>query len=223
MPIETKPLTPAGLAAVTRGAKVIERDAHGDKVLMLADGRYLKYFRRKRTWNRDLLVPAAVRFTRHARHLHRLGIPTLEVTGLHRVIGTGASVAIYEPLPGRSLRQLLAGGEVDGNLMYRVGVFIARLHRQGVYFRSLHPGNIIVDGNRLGLIDVLDLRPRRWSLSRWARRRNWRHLLRCPEDRPYLHAEHIDELLMGYRDAADLPRRESRRVVERARRALALG
>src|SRR5690606_16749051 len=83
MPIEIRPLTAADLAAVTRNAKVIERDAHGDKVLMLADGRYLKYFRRKRTWNRDLLVPAAVRFTRHARHLSRLGIPTLEVTGLH--------------------------------------------------------------------------------------------------------------------------------------------
>lgn len=223
MPLELRPLTAAELAAVTDGAKVIERDPQGEKVLMLADGRYLKFFRRKRTFNRDLLVPAAVRFTRHARHLNRLGIPTLEVTGLHRLIGTGASVAIYEPLPGRSLRQLLAQGEVDANLMYRVGVFIARLHRQGVYFRSLHPGNIIVNGNRLGLIDVLDMRPRRWSLSRWARRRNWRHLLRCPEDRPYLHAEHIDELLIGYRDAADLPQREARRVAKRVRRAFSLG
>lgn len=221
MTLQIRPLELPQLAALTRNARVIERDDHGDKVLILENGRYLKYFRRKRMLNRELLVPAAVKFARHARHLERLGIPTLSVIGLHRLIGANSTVAVYDPLPGRSLRQLLASGSVDGNLMYRTGVFIARLHRQGIYFRSLHPGNIVVDGNRLGLIDVLDMRPKPWSLTRWARRRNWRHFLRGAEDRPYLRGDLVDELLVGYRDAADLPRRQARRVTARVRDALA--
>lgn len=211
------PLTHEELKHIIADAAVIERDPKGIKVLRLADGRFLKFFRRKHPLNRDLLSPAAVRFARHALKLRKLNIPTLDVIGIHRLVDDACTVAIYEPLPGQSLRQLLAERRVDRDLMYRVGVFIARLHRLGVLFRSLHPGNIIVDGNRLGLIDLLDMRLRPWSLSRWARRRNWWHFLRCAKDRPYLAPELIDELLIGYRDAADLPHRELLSISTRVR------
>jgi tRNA A-37 threonylcarbamoyl transferase component Bud32 len=209
------PITRQQLEEILAGATVIERDPKGVKVVRLNDGRFLKFFRRKHTFNRDLISPAAVRFTRHALKLQNLNIPTLNVTGIHRLVGEACTVAIYEPLPGESLRQLLAENRVDRDLMYRVGVFIARLHRLGVLFRSIHPGNIIVDGNRLGLIDLLDMHLWPWSLSRWARRRNWWHFLRTPKDRPHLAPELIDELLVGYRDAADLPNRELHSVAMR--------
>lgn len=212
MTLQISPMSAAELARIRRGGQVLESDTRGDKVVRLTSGRYLKFFRPRRLVNRDLLAFAAVRFARHARRLQRLGIPTLSVTSLHRIEGERMSVAIYEPLPGRSLRELLASGDIEIHDMYRVGVFIARLHRQGVYFRSLHPGNIVLNERHPGLIDVLDLRTRPWSLTRWARRRNWKHFLRCEQDRPYLHGPLIDELLIGYRDAADLSRRESWRV-----------
>lgn len=215
--MQIKPLSQNELGQLMHDASVIEQDDHGVKVLRLADGRFLKFFRRKRLFNRELLSPAALTFARHACQLRRLRIPTLRVLSIHRLIGANYSVALYEPLSGKSLRQLLAEGAVDRDLMYRVGVFIARLHRLGVLFRSLHPGNIIVDAGQVGLIDLLDMRLVPWSLSRWARRRNWRHFLRCPEDRPYFRGELIDELLIGYRDAADLPYREVRRVLGRVR------
>jgi tRNA A-37 threonylcarbamoyl transferase component Bud32 len=218
--ITIKPLNNDELGRMTADAELVESDQYGAKVLRLADGRFLKFFRRKRLFNRELLTPAALTFARHARRLHELQIPTLQVLGVHRLVGADYTVAVYEPLPGQSLRQLLVEGAVDGDLMYRVGVFIARLHRLGVFFRSLHPGNIIINAGRIGLIDLLDMRLSPWSLSRWARRRNWQHFLRRSADRRYLTAELIDELLLGYRDAADLPEKEMQLVFGRVRSKL---
>ena len=109
-----RPLAVDELADIVRESEVIERDPRGIKVLRLQDGRYLKYFRRKRFFSRDLMVPAAIRFARHARQLWQMGIPTLRVTALHRVVGQPHTVTVYEPLPGRTLRELLASGEADG-------------------------------------------------------------------------------------------------------------
>jgi len=205
--LDIRPLTVSELAEMVRLAEVIERDSRGIKVLRLREGQYLKYFRRKRFLSRDLIVPAAIRFARNARHLRQMGIPTLRVTALHRIAGEPHTVTLYEPLPGRTLRDLLASGEADSALMYRIGEFLAQLHRLGVLFRSVHPGNIVVNASGIGLIDVLDIRFHAFSLSRWQRRRNWLHLLRYPQewrDNPML----ITALLRGYRDIADLPGRE---------------
>lgn len=201
------PLSRENLADLMTKANVIEIDQYGPKVAILPDGTYLKYFRRKRFFSRELLAPAAVKFSRNAYQLMQLGIPTLKVKSLHRIIGEPHTVAIYEPLPGRTLREMLASNAADPDLMYRLGVFLARLQRRGIYFRSVHPGNIIVDGMEFGLIDILDMRFRSWSLSRWARRRNWRHLFRYPEEWSN-HSDLIEAVVRGYRHSADLPLRE---------------
>lgn len=212
------PLSREQLDTLCQQGQVIEQDRHGIKVLQFPDGRFLKFFRRKRWLNRDLLSPAALRFARHAVQLERLAIPTLRVESLHRIPGEPHSVAIYHPLPGRTLRQLLASGEATPQLMYRIGTFLALLHRRGVYFRSVHPGNIVITGmQQFGLIDLLDMKVRPWSMSRWARRRNWLHFLRAPQDRPYLTPALIDAVIMGYLDDADLPQRERDSVGGRVR------
>ena len=216
------PLSRAQLDGLCDQGRVIEQDRHGIKVLHLADGRFLKFFRRKRWLNRDLLAPAAVRFAHHAVQLERLGIPTLRVDSLHRIPGEPHSVAVYRPLPGRTLRQLLVSGEATPQLMYRIGTFLALLHRRGVYFRSVHPGNIVVTGmQQFGLIDLLDMKVRPWSMSRWARRRNWLHFLRTPQDRPSLTPTLIDAVILGYLDDADLPQRERNNVSGQVRQTYA--
>lgn len=201
------PISRESLANLMIEANVIEADKYGPKVAILPDGTYLKYFRRKRFFNRELLAPAAVKFARNAYQLSKLGIPTLEVTSLHRIIGEPHTVVIYQPLPGKTLRELLVSNAADPNLMYRLGVFLARVQRRGIYFRSIHPGNIIVVGMEFGLIDILDMRFRSWSLSRWARRRNWRHLFRYPEEWSN-HPDLIEAVVSGYRHSADLSLRE---------------
>lgn len=211
-------LTVEELNGLLRDASVLEQDAHGPKVMALTDGRYFKCFRRKRLANRDVLVPAAVRFHRHALRLRHLGVPTFDVVSVHRLPGRAATAASYRPLPGVTLRRLLATSAANGPVMARVGAFLAELHRLGVYFRSVHPGNIVIDGPRIGLIDVLDMRFRPWSLTRWERIHNWRHFLRCRDDRPYLSPELTDALLAGYLDAAALPPPVSVRMAEQVRR-----
>lgn len=201
------PLAPEHLASLMAKATVIEQDKKGPKVAVLSNGQYLKFFYRKRFLHRELLAPAAVKFARNAHQLEQLGIPTLEVTALHRIVGESHTVAIYSPLPGRTLRDIVNANEADANLMYRLGVFLAMVQRRGIYFRSIHPGNIIVDGMDFGLIDILDMRFHSWSLSRWARRRNWRHFFRYPQEWDN-HSDLIAALIKGYRHSADLPLRE---------------
>jgi tRNA A-37 threonylcarbamoyl transferase component Bud32 len=199
---------------------VLEQDSHGAKVIILPDGNFLKYFRRKRFFSRELLSPAAVRFAVNVRYLETLNIPVMRVLALHRVIGEPHTVVLYQPLAGESLRKLLAARKIKAAEMRQVGRFIAYLHRRGIYFRSLHPGNIVLDGNLIGLIDVLDMRIRFWSLTRWERHRNWLHFLRCMEDRPLLDGELIDALLAGYHEAADIPSHQLSKLTAHVRAML---
>ena len=50
-------------------AEVLEADGHGDKVLRLRDGSFLKLFRRKRLISSAALFPYAERFARNASEL----------------------------------------------------------------------------------------------------------------------------------------------------------
>ncbi|WP_228158337.1 hypothetical protein, partial [Acinetobacter baumannii] len=54
-------------------AEVLEADGHGDKVLRLRDGSFLKLFRRKRLISSAALFPYAERFARNASELARRG------------------------------------------------------------------------------------------------------------------------------------------------------
>ena len=70
---------------LTAGARVLEADRHGAKLLALDDGRYLKLFRRKRLLSSALMRPYSRRFQRNAERLGRLGIPTVVPERLLRI------------------------------------------------------------------------------------------------------------------------------------------
>ncbi|MEJ6654599.1 MAG: lipopolysaccharide kinase InaA family protein [Pseudomonas sp.] len=167
------------------GAQVLEKDGHGEKVLRLADGTFLKLFRRKSWFSKSTFHPPAKRFADNAAELQRLGIPCPRVIQLYQMSDPYRSVVHYEPLAGETLRQLLHN---DTNLdqlelFARLAEFITKLHDLGVYFRSLHMGNIVLTpGNDLGLIDISDMRCLGRPLSRRMRDRNYQHLLRYESD-----------------------------------------
>lgn len=168
-----------------RNAEVLEQDGYGVKVLRLADGTFLKLFRRKRWLSKNTFYPPAKRFAANAVKLERLGIPCPRILQLYRLASPYRSVVHYEPLPGTTIRDLLTERpELDQlQLFFRLAEFIAHLHDLGVYFRSLHMGNIVLTpDNEFGLIDISDLRCLGKPLSRWMRRRNYQHLLRYEED-----------------------------------------
>ena len=59
-------LEQADYLALRADARVLEYDRHGDKVLQLADGSYLKLFRRKRLLSSAAWYPYAKRFADNA-------------------------------------------------------------------------------------------------------------------------------------------------------------
>lgn len=159
--------------------EVLEKDSHGVKVVRLADGNILKIFRSRRHPLIVRLRPDARRFREHASRLQSLGIQTpqvLEQVWIERK--KTISACIYQPLEGLPLDKLFRDlrPKFDA-LLPQLANYIYGLHQRGIYFRSLHLGNILQtpDGG-FGLIDFLDLRFKGRPLGRMLVRRNFRHL-----------------------------------------------
>lgn len=173
--------------ALRADALVLERDPHGEKVLRLADGSYLKLFRRKRLFSSAAWYPYAQRFADNAAALAERGIPCPTVIGVYRIPSIARDAVHYRPLTGDTLREIMQSNANRPGLREKLGEFVTHLHEAGIYFRSLHLGNIILRPNdTLGLIDIADLRVYRRPLSKSQRERNLRHLYRNPMDHAWL-------------------------------------
>jgi len=162
------------------GASILEADSYGPKVYLLQDGNILKLFRRKRLFSSALLRPYSTRFINNAARLQKLGVPTLEVLAFYKLQKPGMTAVLYRPLPGKTLRQLSNQENFSWQHTLPALVELIRsLHASGIYFRSLHLGNIVVTPeNKLGLIDVADMRFLRSPLPRYLARRNLQHFAR---------------------------------------------
>ena len=179
--------------SLAQGADVVEADTRGPKVLLLPDGSYLKVFRRKRLLSSALWYPYARRFADNAARLAARGIPCPQVLRVYAFPIIRAHVVHYLPLAGETLRQVIRSTADEAfldALRAQLGGFVAELHAKGVYFRSIHLGNVVrSDDGRLGLIDIADMKVGRSGLSRSLRRRNLAHLLRYKGDTDWLLAD----------------------------------
>ena len=191
----------ADLEQLSSAAQVIEEDGLGPKVLRLSEGSFLKLFRRRRWYTSGSFNPYSERFAVNSEQLRQMGIPTPQVLNLYR-LDDGSSAVHYAPLPGHTLRQVLqsiTAPAVRQALVERFGKFMAQLHEKGVYFRSLHLGNVLVlEDGEFGLIDLADLRIYPTPLSLSLRQRNLRHMQRYTVDKRWLFEDHLDALLQGY-------------------------
>lgn len=184
--------------------RVIEQDGRGPKVVALDDGQLLKIFRPRRRFWLVRLRPQAKRFAENAERLNNLGIRAPRVSDIGWLERTTAtSFCLYSPLAGQSLDRLFQQERQQFlDLLPQLARFIRELHTKGVYFRSLHLGNILLlPKGGFGLIDFLDLRIKRRPLSRTLVRRNLQHL------RSYLKRSGIEdfpwtELQSLYHDAS---------------------
>ncbi|WP_434607945.1 lipopolysaccharide kinase InaA family protein [Pseudomonas sp. R1-7] len=188
---------------LSRG-EVLEKDARGAKVLKLNDGDILKIFRSRRHPLLVRLMPDAQRFARCGERLRERGVSTPCVKDCFWIDrSAGISGCLYSPLEGSALDKIFLNerGRFD-ELLPQLAAYIFKLHQQGIYFRSLHLGNILlVREHRFGLIDFLDTRFRRPPLSARLVQRNFHHLRR------YLARSKIsdfpwDELMRHYTIAA---------------------
>ncbi len=184
--------------------EVLEKVSHGPKVVRLSNGQLLKIFRSRRLPLLARLRPEAIRFDDRARRLQALGIhtPTIhETCWIDRA--KLISACLYEPLAGEPLDRLFRENRQEFDLLLpQLAAYIHQLHQRGIYFRSLHLGNILrTPDAAFGLIDFLDIRFKGRPLGRTLVRRNFQHL------RNYLQRRKVqnfpwDELLTAYKAAS---------------------
>jgi len=176
--------------ALRRDALVLEADAYGDKVLRLTNGRFLKLFRRKRLLSSAAWYPYARRFADNAALLAGYDIPCPKVEAVYRIPSIARDAVLYRPLPGVTLRhwvQQTHDREECEALRARFNRFVASLHQRGIYFRSLHLGNVVLTPEEgLGLIDIADLRVYCGPLGKSLRQRNLRRMRDNVAERQWL-------------------------------------
>ena len=174
---------------------MLEVDHHGEKVLRLADGTIFKLFRRRRVISSAALFPYARRFAHNAAVLAGLGIPVPQVIEVFRIPSIERDAVHYRPLAGRTLREMARAGlsaERERELKAMFTGFVIGMHDKGIYFRSLHLGNVVcTPDDRLGLIDFSDLRIHPWSLGRYMRARNMRRMQGLEEETGWLDLDTI--------------------------------
>ena len=178
--------TKAEFEALIQDARILEEDGFGLKVLRLPDGRILKLFRRKRWLSSQIWAPHASRFERNAKILRHLNIPTIAVESTFAIPEIERQAALYPALPGVTLRHWLSeheGTQAKAKIE-AFARFVAKLHAEGILFRSLHLGNVLVTTeDEFALIDIVDM-SFSWfgSLLPQKRMRNFKHILRYAED-----------------------------------------
>ena len=201
-------LSDAAFNTLASHAQVIEEDGLGPKVLRLQNGNFLKLFRARRCYTSGSFNPYSERFAVNSERLQAMGIPAPKILDLFQ-LRNGSTAVLYQPLPGQTLRQVMqsmGSPAMRQALVERFGKFLAVLHDKGVYFRSLHLGNVLLmDDGEFALIDIADLHLYPSALRIALRQRNLRHMQRYPEDRRWLFEEQLPELLQGYATLAPAP------------------
>ncbi|MGV6825346.1 MAG: hypothetical protein ACWA5Q_00060 [bacterium] len=188
-------------------AKVLEEQSFGVKVYLLRDRRIMKLFRIKHPLRGSMLYPYSFRFAHNARHLKRLGINTVDVEHIFYYHPLRNHGVIYPLLEGTPV-SLMLDDENPESLARALAAFYAQLHELGIYFRSVHPGNILqLPNGEFGLIDIADMKFKSRPLGYRERIRNFRHLLRSDDHSPSLlsysakrFAEHYIEALPNGQD-----------------------
>lgn len=173
-------LTQESFQRLIQGAQTVEEDSYGPKVYRFQNGDYLKLFRRKRLISSALLMPYSVRFWRNAIRLKQLGIPTVTPLELFKLPKTEWTAVRYQALAGITLKSVYEREHKLSDSQFEQLVELFRtLHRKGIYFRSMHLGNIVLtEDEQLGLIDIADLTFQSSTLSRNKSRRNLAHFER---------------------------------------------
>jgi len=158
------------------GAKVLEKQSFGVKVWLLPDQRIVKLFRIKRSMSSGRLYPYNVRFAGNARRLLNRGVAAPNILETFYCPDIQRHGVIYDLLEGTPFFELMPDA-ADDELFQQFAVFLGQLHEKGIYFRSVHPGNVLLrkDGS-MGLIDIQDMRFWPWALAKPVRARNFRHL-----------------------------------------------
>ncbi len=152
----------------------------------------------------DKLRPRVMRFCNNLESLRNLGYAVPTIDKLQKCPELKFSLVQYEKVEGQDIRTLAKAGDVE--VIQKVADFLANLHQNGVFFRSIHLENLLLqsDYKTFGIIDVTDIQFSARPLSLYKRLRNLRHLLKEKNDRELWQAFGVERFLKLYFSAAKL-------------------
>jgi hypothetical protein len=205
LPPRSTPISTAEFQQLRAGARLLERDERGEKVLLTPDNHIIKLFYPRRKVTSARIYPYAYRFWNNSRQLLQKGIITIQCEQLRYDRHNKRHLIIYPLLPGTTLRDRLAEVTNGDDYLDKLATWLVTLHAKGILFRSVHLGNILVlENGDYGLIDVADMSIRQRPLGLIRRARNFRHLLHDRRDRERLGKYGYDRLLDHYETAAGI-------------------
>lgn len=201
--------------ALHNGAEILASDSFGAKVLRLKDGSIIKLFRTKRIISSAFFYPYALRFVNNASRLKGMGISTVTVIDYYKIPSIKRTAVHYMELEGDTLRNHIMHHSLDIKITQKLAAFIARLHNKGVYFRSIHFGNILITpDNSFGLIDIADMKIKNHSLNIGKRIRNFNHLTRYEIDKNSL-KQQKEIFIREYLKTSDFPHDNLKKLEEK--------
>lgn len=206
-------LTQAGFDAMCEGGHVLEKNEYGAKVVELKNGDIIKLFRIKHLISGARVYSYARRFCRNAVRLQARGVPTVEIKKLYHFSNGVNSAVLYQPLAGRTLRQIAGTSAMTDSLAQSLGEFLSKLHQSGVHFHSLHTGNVVITPEgKIGLIDISDLSIYPWSLFCNTRVRSFKRICKYTEDIKQFGQHHWKLFLEHYFEVSGLSRNCKQRI-----------
>jgi hypothetical protein len=213
LPPRSTPISTEEFNQLRAGARLLERDYRGEKVLLTPDNRIIKLFYPRRRFTSARIYPYAHRFWNNARQLREKGIITVHCEQLRRDRTNRRHLVTYALLPGTTLRNKLGETGNRDNHLDKLANYMVTLHAKGVLFRSIHLGNILVlENGDYGLIDIADMSIQQRPLGLRKRARNFRHLLHDREDREQIGNYGFERFIGQYEQAAGISGSRSTRL-----------
>ena len=151
-------ITQQELDALCLNGRAIDMQGGYPCVVLHPDGTITKIWAiKKRLISSNTLSSYSQRFVNNAAKLKKRAVTVPEILSHAAVKGTHIKIVTYRSLPGKSIRDLLEDTPDQVNV-HSLCQYIHTLHEKGIFFRSIHLGNIIqLPSGDYGLIDFTDV------------------------------------------------------------------
>ena len=154
-----KTITHQEMDALCKNGRAIDSKGGYPAVVLHPDDTVTKIWARKKSLLSSATIwPYSTRFINNAENLAQRGVNVPKTLSHAKLENSRVRIVTYQSLPGTSIRDLLhnAPQNVDIPALCR---YFLELHDKGIYYRTIHLGNIIQlpDHQGFGLIDFTDV------------------------------------------------------------------
>lgn len=165
------------------GARVLEADNRGPRVYLTAENKVVKLFPGKGFFSSNTLSPYATRFMRNAQRLKAEGVDSVTVEHIGKCRQLKLHFVVYPLLAGATLRELASRPGQLANALTQLSQYLCDLHRQGIFFKAFHLGNVLQQPNgKLALIDIQSMRFYTQAIPLKDRLKNFSNCLHYEQD-----------------------------------------